>query len=138
MDSVWGDRAKNHLRLIPTCVAILALVLAGVGHLPGHNYTALRWVVCISAVWIGYDALRLGRFWVTWIFIPVAILFNPIPGIQASLGRTVWKPIDFITAGLFLVYALTVYVGQKKAEATAAPPPRPSFTPPPPPNAPGA
>lgn len=89
-----GDRPHT----FPALIAAIMLLLA-VAPLPYGYYQALRWVVCGIAIYIAVSAYRWDRKWATWIFVAVAVLFNPI--VPIHLSREVWLPIDSIGSLLF-------------------------------------
>ncbi len=84
--------------LIFNFIPIIMLLFALIDNPYGY-YQILRWVVMLSA---GYTAFilyeRKDEAW-TWIFVGIAILFNPI--IPIYLSREIWSVIDVIAAVLF-------------------------------------
>lgn len=79
-------------------VAIAALLLIALLPLPYGYYTFLRLTVTISAAFAIYSFWE-DTPWLAWIFISVAILFNPL--IPVYLDRQIWAILDVITAGIF-------------------------------------
>ncbi len=68
--------------------------------LPYAYFQLLRWVVCISAGLWAYHGYERDDKLTMAIFIPIAILFNPIAPVY--LRRGTWIPIDVISGLLFL------------------------------------
>lgn len=85
--------------LIPAVAAALLLFLA-LGQHPYGYYTFLRWAVCVAAVVVAWVAWRSKVQWVCWVFVAIAILFNPLAPVY--LHRSTWRPIDVIGGLAFL------------------------------------
>jgi len=64
-------------------------------------YIFLRWVVCLSSVFFAYLAYQIGKKYWAWIMGIIAVLFNPI--IPIYLKKEIWRPIDIISAGIYLI-----------------------------------
>lgn len=69
--------------------------------LPYAYFQILRWVVPAVCVYRGYLAFSQGRKVWMWIFIPLAVLFNPLAPIY--LDRETWVVIDVVSALVLLV-----------------------------------
>lgn len=86
--------------LIPAIAAAVLLIVA-LGEHPYGYYTFLRWAVTIAAVvvaWVAWNTAS--KEWVTWPFVGIAILFNPLAPVY--LSRDTWRPIDIGCAVAFL------------------------------------
>lgn len=81
-------------------IAAAALVLAAIILFPYGYYILLRWIVAVSSVFTAYVASQLNRIGWMWLFVLVALLFNPIAPVY--LDRETWQIIDFVAAGLFV------------------------------------
>ena len=81
-------------------VAAAVLLFIGLGHHPYGYYTFLRWAVTIAAIVVAVVAWKSSAQWVTWPFVGIAILFNPIAPIYMT--RQHWRPIDIVCAIAFL------------------------------------
>ena len=68
---------------IPAVAAALLLLVA-LGHHPYGYYTFLRWAVTVAAIAVASAAWKSGLQWVTWPFVAIAILFNPIAPIYMT------------------------------------------------------
>jgi len=90
---------KKRPHLIPSLIAAAMLLLALVPWPYGY-YQLLRFVVSGVAVYIASMVYQKQRFWATYLFGFVAILFNPL--IPIHLSRKIWQPIDVICAILFI------------------------------------
>ena len=82
-------------------VAAAILLLVGLGHHPYGYYTFLRWAVTIAAVVVAAVSWKSTSQWVTWPFVAIAVLFNPLAPVYMS--RHSWRPIDVIAAVAFFV-----------------------------------
>lgn len=83
---------------IPAAAAAVLLFIA-LGQHPYSYYTFLRWAVTVAAIAVAVAASKSQSQWVTWPFVGIAILFNPIAPIYMS--RDSWRPIDVICAIAF-------------------------------------
>ena len=64
-------------QLVPN-VAASALLLVGLGDHPYGYYTLLRWVVTVAAGVTAVVAFRSPWPSVGWVFVGMAVLFNPV------------------------------------------------------------
>ncbi len=99
--------------LIPCIVASVTL-LGALGDWPYGYYQLLRFVVCGVSVYVAYMAYIWQKLWATWLFVIIAVLFNPL--IPIHLSREVWQPIDLICALLFVVIAFVLKEPAKKGQ----------------------
>jgi hypothetical protein len=85
--------------LIPALAAAVLLLVA-LGQHPYGYYTFLRWAVTVAAVVVAWVAWDSAAQWATWVFVGIAILFNPIAPVY--LNRETWRPIDVACAAIFV------------------------------------
>jgi Family of unknown function (DUF6804) len=85
--------------VIPAVGAALLLFVA-LGQHPYGYYTFLRWATCIAAIFVAWVAWHSAAQWATWVFVGIAILFNPLAPVY--LHRSTWRPIDIICALAFV------------------------------------
>jgi hypothetical protein len=83
--------------LIPALAAAVLLLVA-LGEHPYGFYTFLRWAVTVAALVVAWESAAQ---WATWVFVGIAILFNPIAPVY--LDRETWRPIDVARAVIFVV-----------------------------------
>jgi len=76
------------------------LLILALGEWPYGFYTLLRWIVSISAGYVAAKAHQTDLVSVRNLFIFILILFNPFAPIY--LSRSIWQPIDLITAAIFI------------------------------------
>jgi hypothetical protein len=79
---------------------VSAMLFIGVAPLPYGYYMLLRFVACGIFVWAAYISFERNENVLSWIFILLAIVFNPI--IKIHFPKEMWAVIDFCS-GLFLV-----------------------------------
>ncbi len=68
---------------------------------PHSYYTILRWTVCIIGVYAAFRALSSNNKTWAWIFVGLAVLFNPIAPIY--FARKTWNLLDVLAAVVLLV-----------------------------------
>ncbi len=96
--------------LIPAIIASMMLFLT-LAPWPYGYYQLLRFVICGVAGYIAFMAYNWKKIWAVWLFIFVAVLFNPL--IPIHLSHKVWQPIDIVCGILFII---VVFVLEKSAE----------------------
>lgn len=85
----------------PGALAAALLILA-IFYLPSGYYIFLRWAVTLVAVYVAY-ALSEAKDNKFWLFVGIAILFNPIVPIYST--KSFWVVADLASAGVFLAYS---------------------------------
>ena len=93
---------SNRPHAVPCWVAG-AMLLAAVADWPYGYYQLLWLVACAAAVFAAYHAYAMKRHGFLWIFIFVAILFNPV--LAVHLDKDLWRPIDLIAGIVFVIFA---------------------------------
>jgi len=91
--------------IIPGILSTVLLLVA-VQHQPYTFYTNMRWIVCLSGIYIAITALQRSIIWVAGVFCIIAVLFNPI--VPIHLSRSNWQPIDIIVAVVFILVATII------------------------------
>ena len=78
-----------------------ALLVVAVASMPYGYYTLLRFVVCLSAVWLAVLDFQRAKNVGAWIvaLAVVAITFNPL--LPIYLSRKIWIVPDLAAAALF-------------------------------------
>jgi len=92
--AVWQPVSK-----VPAISSIIFLLLAVSGRWPYGFYTLLRLVVCVSAVYLVFQANELKKTAWIWLMGGTALLFNPL--IPVRLGRSDWQVFDLMAAVVF-------------------------------------
>jgi len=84
-----------------TVLAILFLIGAVLFNFPFAYYQLMNWVVVIAALMIAKGAKNQGNMTAAvWIFVGVAIVFNPIAPLY--LRSDLWKIADILAIILFI------------------------------------
>ena len=86
--------------ILPAAIAAVMLLVA-LADCPYGYYRLLRVVVCAAAVFVTVLGVAWKRYWASWLFGIVAVLFNPLAPIH--LTREIWRPTDIIVSALFLL-----------------------------------
>lgn len=88
---------------IPSIIAIFLLLLALLP-MPYGYYTFVRIFICLYSAFLAYKTWQEQiQLWM-WIFIIIAILFNPL--IPIYLNRELWAIID-ITAAVIIFSSIS-------------------------------
>jgi len=96
--------------------ALLAIVMLGGAIFPIEYYAyyqLMNWVVVGAAILTAFKAYKQSKEGLMWIFIIVAVIFNPVAPIH--LRTDVWHILDVVGILLFLISF--VRLRQKKAKA---------------------
>lgn len=79
------------------------LVIATLLAPPYGFYRFMRIAICVVSLYYSYHFLQSSRPFLTFIFLILAILYNPIYPIY--LTRTIWQPINLMSAAYFIFVA---------------------------------
>ncbi len=82
-------------------LAAVMLILA-IFALPYGYYVLLRWVITAISIYVAYF-LGEAKDNKLWIFVGLAVLFNPIAPIYST--KSFWIIADLVSAGLFLAFS---------------------------------
>ena len=89
--------ANNWLKL----AAIVALAGAIWGNFPFAYYQLMNWIVVGASIVTAMQASYKNRVPVMWLFILVAVIFNPVAPFY--LDQTIWRYVDMAAGGIFFV-----------------------------------
>ncbi|MFW9851823.1 MAG: DUF6804 family protein [Candidatus Thorarchaeota archaeon] len=90
---------------IPSMITSVLLLIAIFPIKQYSFFILLRWVVFISAIYVGYFMCQAKKPTWVWIMGIIVVLFNPIVPIHLSKG--IWQAIDFVTAIIFILVIVT-------------------------------
>ena len=82
-------------------LSVAALLLAGLGLPMGSNRIVLEIIVCVSALLVVTQAIRVGKYFWAAGFSAIAVLFNPIVPIALSGNASLL--VDWVCLLAFLV-----------------------------------
>ncbi|HEX3100129.1 MAG TPA: DUF6804 family protein [Patescibacteria group bacterium] len=98
---------ENHwLKLL----AVLMLLGVMTNYFPFFYYQLMNWVVVGAALTAAWQFKKLSYQWLSWFFVLVAVVFNPIQPLL--LQQNVWRILDIIAAALFLL--VVIFLKPKK------------------------
>jgi hypothetical protein len=93
-------------RFIKYFVILSIFMLFGaIAEWPYGYYSLLRWITCITSILVAFQAFEKNIDWAKVVLIVIAILFNPL--FPVHLSRSIWIPLDIITA-IFFIFALRI------------------------------
>ena len=78
----------------------IIMLFGAIAEWPYGYYTFLRWITCITSILVAFQAFEKNIDWAKVVFIVIAILFNPLAPIY--LSRSIWIPLDIVTAIFFI------------------------------------
>lgn len=84
----------------PLIFLAAGFLFVGVLPLPYGYYMLLRFIACGIFAWAAYITFKRDEEIIPWVFVILAIVFNPI--IKIHFPKEMWAVIDFCL-GLFLV-----------------------------------
>jgi hypothetical protein len=84
----------------PLIYIAAGFLLIGVFPLPYGYYMLLRFIACGVFAWAAYIAFERNEDILPWVFIVLAIIFNPI--LKIHFPKEMWAVIDFLS-GIFLI-----------------------------------
>lgn len=76
------------------------MLFGAIAELPYGYYILLKWITCITSILVVFQAFEKNIDWAKIVFIVIAIIFNPLAPIY--LSRSIWIPLDIITAIIFI------------------------------------
>jgi len=104
--------------LVPSIIASALLIIAIFPIKEYSYFIFLRWVVCFTAIYVGYFLFQAKRHNWVWRMGIMAILFNPIKPFHFDKGY--WQMIDLITAIIFVtVIFVFKKIDKEKTEGTS-------------------
>lgn len=83
------------------CGACIAMLLLALGRMPYAYYQFLRWVVCVSAVWLCVNSAKSKVPWLAFVFALVAVFYNPIT--PFAMKRRSWEVVNVMTLVILLL-----------------------------------
>lgn len=84
-------------------ILVVVIMFAALGDRPYGYYQFLRWVTVFSAGYLAYVSKKGKKNCWFWIFLAIAILFNPI--IPFYLSKSTWAVFN-LAAGIIYIVSL--------------------------------
>jgi len=98
--------AKTQKQIIIPSIVVMILLLIAIFPIEEYGYyILLRWIVCLTAIYIAYFSYEAEKIYWTWIGGIIALIFNPL--IPLHLGKDVWIVVDFIAA---VIFGITIFI----------------------------
>ena len=89
----------------PIIISIIMLFLA-ILPFPYGYYMLIRLVICVTAIYVAYNAKNLNKQSWMWTMGFIALLFNPI--ILIPFDRVTWSLVDLVVAILFIIFLVKI------------------------------
>src|SRR5260370_17440903 len=122
VDAGHGKRTNADGFAIARLIVVAELLLALL-RWPYSYYRILRWAVCIIASYGAFRTFDMGRRTWAWIFVALAVLFNPIAPIY--FARATWNLLDALAAIVLLLSVVGPRRGRGSAVLSLIPQPPP-------------
>lgn len=107
-----------HNMFIPTIIVSLFLFYAGFEGFDSYaTYALLGIFVCVISAITAFGCHAKRQQFLTWLFIIIAVLFNPV--IEIHFSREVWDVIDIVSA---VVFSVSAYFDWQKKRKQQLPP----------------
>jgi len=87
--------------VIPLLLSVIFLLIAIFPINEYGYYILLRWIVFLTALYVGYIFYKENFSPITWLMAIIAILFNPIFPLHFS--KSIWLPVDLLVAIIFIM-----------------------------------
>jgi uncharacterized protein DUF6804 len=81
--------------------SIVALLLGLLLRSSANYRLALEFLVCVGAILVAWQAIRLGRYFWAAGFLAIAVVFNP--AVPVALSRSTFFWIDLVCIATFVV-----------------------------------
>jgi len=102
--------SKTQKQIIIPSIVVMILLLIAIFPIKEYGYyILLRWIVCLTAIYIGYYSYEAEKIYWTWVVGIIALIFNPI--IPFYLGKDFWVIVDFVTA---IIFVINIFILKKK------------------------
>lgn len=83
-------------------VLAIAMALGALAPIPYFAYFQLmNWVVVGAALMTALQAYKQKSIWLVWLFVLVAVVFNPVAPLY--LSAEIWRYVDLVAATLFAI-----------------------------------
>ena len=92
----------------------IAILLGAMGTHPYSYFQILRWIVCAAAAYSAYLYIQAERTALFWVFVALAVLFNPIAPIYMT--RDSWQNYDLIAA---VIFAVALFLRETKPKSVS-------------------
>ncbi len=102
--------AKTQKQIIIPSIVVMILLFIAIFPIEEYGYyILLRWIVCLTAIYIAYFSYEAEKIYLTWVMGIIALIFNPL--IPFYLGKDIWIVVDFIVA---IVFGINIFIFKRK------------------------
>ena len=89
---------------------LAAMLLLCLAPMPYGYFMLVRFVMMVACGWLAYRYFTIHKTIAAWVFITLAVLFQPI--YKIVLGRVIWNVVDVVVA----VFLIALYVLERRLE----------------------
>ena len=89
---------------------LAAMLLLCLAPMPYGYFMLVRFVMMVAFGWMAYRYFTIKKSVAAWVFVILAVLFQPI--YKIALGRGIWNMVDVIVA----VFLIALYVVERRLE----------------------
>jgi len=101
--------AKTQKQIIIPSIVVMILLFIAIFPIEEYGYyILLRWIVCLTAIYIAYFSYETEKIYWSWTMGIIALIFNPL--IPFHLGKDIWIVLDFIVA---IVFGINIFIFKK-------------------------
>ncbi len=98
--------AKTQKQIITPSIVVMLLLFIAIFPIEEYGYyILLRWIVCLTAIYIAYFSYEAEKIYWSWTMGIIALIFNPL--IPFHLGKDIWVVVDFIAA---IVFGINIFI----------------------------
>ena len=90
---------------------IAMLLLLCITSMPYEYYELVRYLTTILFFWMAFKAYRTKNENLTFVYVAIAILFQPF--FKITLSKVIWNVIDVIVAALLIILYVKDIKGKK-------------------------
>ena len=102
--------AKTQKQIITPSIVVMILLFIAIFPIEEYGYyILLRWIVCLTAIYIAYFSYEAEKIYWSWTMGIIALIFNPL--IPFHLGKDVWIIVDFISA---VIFGINIFIFKRK------------------------
>lgn len=101
---------KTQKQIITPSIVVMILLFIAIFPIEEYGYyILLRWIVCLTAIYIAYFSYEAEKIYWSWTMGIIALIFNPL--IPFHLGKDVWIIVDFISA---VIFGINIFIFKRK------------------------
>ncbi len=98
---------------------LAAMLLLCLAPMPYGYFMLVRFIMLVACGGLAYRYYMLNKKIAMWVFITLALLFQPI--YKIVLGRTLWNAVDIVVAAFFIILFFAERRVERKTESVQRP-----------------